>query len=55
MGNTALSGFTWQVEGDVMFENLWEDGEFKAIIQRQEKKFAIIRAAVDRLEEKGLL
>jgi len=40
---------------DQLFENLREDEEFKAIVQRQEKKFAEIRAEIDRLEAQGLL
>jgi adenylate cyclase len=36
-------------------KNLWEDEEFKQIIQRQEKKYAEIRAEIDRLEQEGLL
>jgi TolB-like protein/Tfp pilus assembly protein PilF len=45
----------WYIQIDSMFESLWEDEEFKAIIQRQEKKFADIKAEVDRLEEEGEL
>jgi len=40
---------------DQLFESLWEDEEFKAIIQRHEKKFAEIRAEIDLLEEDELL
>ena len=38
-----------------LFESLREDEEFKAIIKRQEKKYADIRAELDKLREKGLL
>jgi TolB-like protein len=56
MENTAFSGwYTWQIQIDPMFENFWEDGEFKAIIDRQERKFTEIRAEVDQLEAEGLL
>jgi len=37
------------------FESLWEDEEFKEIIQRQEKNAADIRAEIDRLDKEGLL
>jgi len=37
------------------FESLWEDEEFKEIIQRQEKKAADLRAEIDRLDKEGLL
>jgi len=40
---------------DQLFESIWEDEEFKKIIQRQEKKFADIRAEIDRLEKEGML
>jgi len=36
-------------------KSLWDDEEFKQIIQRQEKKYAEIRAEIDRLEQEGLL
>jgi TolB-like protein/Tfp pilus assembly protein PilF len=45
----------WYIQVDRLFENLWEDEEFKAIIQRQEKKYAEIRAEIDRLEAAGEL
>jgi len=32
---------------DQLFESLWEDDEFKAITQRQEKRFAGIRVKID--------
>jgi tetratricopeptide (TPR) repeat protein len=35
--------------------DIWEEEEFKAIIQRQEKKYAKIRAEIDRLEAVGEL
>jgi len=34
---------------DQLFESLWKDEEFKAIVQRQENKFADIRAELDLL------
>jgi TolB-like protein/Tfp pilus assembly protein PilF len=43
------------IQHDIMFENLWENEEFKAIIQRQEEKFAEIRAEIDQMEEEGEL
>ena len=56
MERGAFSGwYTWQIQVDPMVESLWEDEEFKQIIQRQEKKFAGIRAEIDWLEEEGLL
>jgi len=36
---------------DQLFESLWEDEEFKAITKREERKFAEIRAEIDRLDE----
>ena len=45
----------WFIQVDPLFENLWKDEEFKAIIQRQEKKYAEIRAEIDRLEASGEL
>jgi len=43
------------IQVDPLFESLWKDEEFKAIIRRQEKKFADIRAEIDRLEKEGML
>ena len=43
------------IQVDRLYESIWQDDEFKAIIKRQEKKYAEIRAEVDRLEEEGLL
>ncbi|MFC2126147.1 adenylate/guanylate cyclase domain-containing protein [Bacteroidota bacterium] len=45
----------WYSQNDPMLKSLWNDEEFKQIIQRQEKKYADIRAEIDRLEEQGLL
>jgi TolB-like protein/class 3 adenylate cyclase len=56
MEQNAFSGwYIWKILHDPMFESLWKDEEFKAIIQRQEKKFADIRAEIDRLEAAGEL
>ena len=38
-----------------IIKNLWEDEEFKQIIQRQEKKYAYIRAEIDKIREEGWL
>jgi TolB-like protein len=43
------------IQVNPMFENLWEDEEFKAIVSRQEKKYAEIRAEIDSLEKVGVL
>ena len=52
----AFSGWnTARMQVDPMFENLWDDEEFKAIIQREQTKFAVIRNNIDRLEEMGEL
>jgi len=51
----TIDMFFGNMSVDPYYQSLWEDEEFKAIIQRQEKKFAEIRAEVDRLEEEGLL
>ncbi|MFC2124380.1 adenylate/guanylate cyclase domain-containing protein [Bacteroidota bacterium] len=54
--NEIFLGFmVWEMQVNPMFESLREDEEFKQIIQRQEKKFADIRAEVDKLEEEGVL
>ncbi len=45
----------WYIQVDSLYESLWEDEEFKAIIQRQEKKYADIRAEINRLEAEGEL
>lgn len=56
MEQNAFSGwYTKLIQIDPIFESFWEDDEFKAIIQRQEKKYADIRAEIDRLEEEGLI
>jgi tetratricopeptide (TPR) repeat protein len=52
----AFSGwYTTRMQVDPMYENLWEDEEFKAIIQREQIKFADIRTEIDQLEEMGKL
>ena len=54
--NERFQGWmVWGTQVDPLFESLWEDDEFKQIIQRQEKKFADIRAEIDRLERDGML
>ncbi|MFC2123809.1 adenylate/guanylate cyclase domain-containing protein [Bacteroidota bacterium] len=56
MENEVFHGdLVWYMQVDPHFESLREDEEFKQIIQRQEKKFADIRAEIDRLEQEGLL
>jgi tetratricopeptide (TPR) repeat protein len=56
MERNAFSGwYTWKIQVDPVFESLWEDDEFKQIIQRQERKYSEIRAKIDRLEDQGLL
>ena len=44
-----------EMKNSPFFNNLREDNEFNKIIIRQEKKYAEIRAEIDRLEENGLL
>ena len=51
MGHLLL----WCIQVDPLFENLWEDEVFKAIIHRQEKKYADIKVEIDRLEASGEL
>ena len=56
MENQLFHGsFVWYMQVDSLFSSLWEDEEFKAIIQRQEKKYADIRREIGRLEEEGML
>ena len=38
-----------------MFENLWEDPDFKAIISKVQVEKAAIRAQIKELEERGEL
>ena len=45
----------WYIQVDRLYESIWQDDEFKAIIKRQEKKYAEIRAEVGRLEASGEL
>lgn len=45
-----LYGLHKYISIDQLFESLWEDEEFKIIVQRQERKFAETRAKIDRLE-----
>jgi tetratricopeptide (TPR) repeat protein/AraC-like DNA-binding protein len=40
---------------DPIWENLWDDEEFKNYIQRNDKQFAELRAEIDRLETAGKL
>jgi class 3 adenylate cyclase/TolB-like protein/Tfp pilus assembly protein PilF len=44
-----LYGLHTYISKDQLFRDLWEDDEFKVIIQRQERKFAETRAKIDRL------
>ena len=47
----------WQFlffKSNPMMESLWQDDEFKQIIQRQEQKYANIRAEIDRYEQEEL-
>jgi adenylate cyclase len=53
--NVFHGDLVWYMQVDPHFESLWQDEEFKQIIQRQEKKYADIRAEIDRLEQEGLL
>jgi TolB-like protein/Tfp pilus assembly protein PilF len=46
--------YVWYMQVDPIFKNFWEDDEFKAIIQRQEKKYAEIRTQVDSLRQHGV-
>jgi TolB-like protein len=56
MENQLFHGsFVWYMQVDCLFESLWKEEEFKAIIQRQERKFAEIRAEIDGLEAVGEL
>ena len=56
MENEVFHGdLVWYMQVDPHFESLWDEEEFKQIIQRQEKKFADIRAEIDRLENEGLM
>ena len=54
MEREAFSGwYTWQIQVDPIFESFWEDDEFKKLIQRQERKYAEIRAELDNMREEG--
>jgi TolB-like protein/class 3 adenylate cyclase len=56
MEKYAFSGwYTMKTQVDPMFESLWENEEFKALLQREEIKFARIRAELERIEEEGNL
>jgi TolB-like protein len=56
MEKNSFSGwYTTKIQYDPLFKGLRDDDEFKAIIQRQEKIFADIRAEIDRLEAAGEL
>ena len=44
----------WWMEYDPRFESIRDEEEFKAIIQRQEDRYAEIRAQVDELEKAGV-
>lgn len=50
-------GFKWHNPGYLQvapqYKSIWENKEFKAIMQRQKKKYADIRAEVDQLEKEG--
>ena len=37
------------------YRPIWENDEFKAIMKRQQKKYADIRAEIDQLEKEGIL
>ncbi|MCK5345440.1 MAG: hypothetical protein KAR20_18655, partial [Candidatus Heimdallarchaeota archaeon] len=41
------------LEIDPMYENLWDDPEFKAIVKRAQEKKAAIRAQLREMEERG--
>jgi hypothetical protein len=43
------------LQHDPIWENLWDDEEFKNYIQRNDKQFAELRAEIDRLETAGKL
>jgi len=43
--------FVWFIQVDPLFESLWNDEEFNAIVQRQDRKYADIRAEIDKLEQ----
>ena len=47
--------YVWFIQVDPIFKDFWEDEELKLIINRQETKFANIRAELDHLEKEGIL
>lgn len=54
-----IKGFGWTsreyLQVAPQYKSIWDNDEFKAIMQRQDKKFADIRAEVDQLEKEGKL
>ena len=40
---------------DIMFENLWDNEEFKAIVKHDQEEKAALRAQVREMEERGEL
>jgi hypothetical protein len=48
--NTFPGSLVSQIQVDPLFESLWEEPEFKALISRQEKKYADLRAEIARLD-----
>jgi tetratricopeptide (TPR) repeat protein len=51
--NIGYNGNLGWIQNAHIFRNLWEEKEFKTFINRHEKKYASIRAEVDRLEKLG--
>jgi TolB-like protein/class 3 adenylate cyclase/Tfp pilus assembly protein PilF len=45
----------WWMDYDPRFESLRDEEEFRAIIQRQEKRYTEIRAQIDELEKAGII
>jgi len=50
-----LGNWIRTIQNDPLYQNLREEVAFKSLVDRQEKKFAEIRAEVDRLEAAGEL
>ncbi len=49
------NGLLWYIQHDPLFENLWNDQEFKDIIKQQQAKYAKVRTELDQLRKEGVL
>ena len=51
--NIGFNGNLRWIQNAPIFRNLWDEEEFKILVERYEKKYAAIRKEVDRLEKLG--